>query len=113
MLPFCSEETLEQLEKNLSGLPSVTKMLQAGLTPQDITEKILDGIGTAGDPLRVTPRFGPCDAEDLKGRMKRAVASLGPAEVRAIMEEQGKIEVTCEFCNEAYQFSEEEVLEFV
>jgi molecular chaperone Hsp33 len=43
--------------------------------------------------------------------MKRAVASLGPKEVRAIIEEQGKIEVTCEFCNEAYQFTEEEVMD--
>lgn len=113
VLPFCSEETLEQLEKNLSGLPSVTRMLQAGDTPQSITDRILDGIGTAGQPLAVTPKFGPCEADALKQRMKRAVASLGPAEVKAIIEEQGKIEVTCEFCNEAYRFTEEEVMEFV
>lgn len=56
VLPFCSEETLEQLEKNLSGLPSVTRMLQAGDTPQSITDRILDGIGTAGQPLAVTPK---------------------------------------------------------
>jgi molecular chaperone Hsp33 len=113
VLPFCSEETLEQLEKNLAGLPSVTKMLQSGMGPQAITDAILEGIGAAGAPLEVTPRFGPCEADALKERMKRAVASLGPAEVKAIMEEQGKIEVTCEFCNEAYRFTEEEVLEFV
>jgi hypothetical protein len=57
VLPFCSEETLEQLEKNLSSLPSVTKLLQSGATPQDITDRILDGIGTAGAPLAITPKW--------------------------------------------------------
>lgn len=113
VLPFCSEETLERLEANLAGLPSVTQLLQSGAGPREITDRILDGIGAAGAPLSVAPRFGPCDAAELKQRMKRAVASLGAAEVKAIIEEQGKIEVTCEFCNEAYQFTEEEVMEFV
>ncbi|KIZ01469.1 putative chaperonin [Monoraphidium neglectum] len=113
VLPFCSEETLEQLEKNLSSLPSVTKLLQSGATPQDITDRILDGIGTAGAPLAITPKYGPCEADALKDRMKRAVASLGPKEVRSIIEEQGKIEVRCELCNEAYHFTEEEVLDYV
>ena len=56
VLPFCSDETLEQLEKNLGALPSVTKMLQGGMTPRDITDRILEGIGSAGEPLSVTPR---------------------------------------------------------
>lgn len=56
VLPFCSEETLQQLEANLSGLPSVTKLLQSGASPQDITDMILKGIGNAGNPLVVTPR---------------------------------------------------------
>ncbi|KAI8470549.1 MAG: heat shock protein Hsp33 [Monoraphidium minutum] len=113
VLPFCSEETLEQLEKNLTGLPSITKLLQSGATPQSITDLILEGIGCAGDPLTVAPKYGPCEADVLKVRMKRAVASLGPAEVKSIIEEQGKIEVTCELCNQAYHFTEDEVMEFV
>ena len=38
-------------------------------------------------------RYGPCEAESLKGRMKRAVALLGEKEVQSIMEREGKIEV--------------------
>jgi hypothetical protein len=45
VLPYCSEETLEQLERNLSGLPSLTQMLNSGMTPQDITDTILADIG--------------------------------------------------------------------
>ena len=38
-------------------------------------------------------RYGPCEPEALKERMKRAVALLGPAEVQDILAKQGKIEV--------------------
>lgn len=38
-------------------------------------------------------RYGPCEPEDLKQRMRSAVASLGEVEVRSILEEQGMIEV--------------------
>ena len=55
-------------------------------------------------------RYGPCDNADLKDRMKRAVALLGPDEVKDIMSKEGKIEVTCEFCQETYSFEQQEVL---
>ena len=32
-------------------------------------------------------------------------------QVRSILEEQGMVEVTCEFCRDTYQFQQEEVLE--
>ena len=38
-------------------------------------------------------RFGPCEPESLKDRMKRAVALLGKEEVNEIVRSQGKIEV--------------------
>ncbi|KAK9803149.1 hypothetical protein WJX72_002817 [[Myrmecia] bisecta] len=110
VLPFASDETVGQLEANLRGLPSMTQLLHDGNSPADITAKILAGIGVADSAFSLMPEFGPCEAEDLKERMKRAVALLGEAEVKQILEEQGKIEVTCEFCKDTYQFQEEEVL---
>mmetsp|Transcript_14448 Transcript_14448/g.31295 ORF Transcript_14448/g.31295 Transcript_14448/m.31295 type:complete len:333 (+) Transcript_14448:52-1050(+) len=113
VLPFCSEETLVTLEKNLSGLPSVTQMLNSGMTPLDITNRILDGLGSSPHSQTMVPRYGPCEPEALKKRMMRAVASLGEAEVRDIMRTEGKIEVSCEFCNEQYQFKEEDILQLI
>lgn len=57
MLPFCSEETLEQLEANLAALPSTTAMLNSGMTPQDITEAILKGMGVAPGQKSIEPRW--------------------------------------------------------
>lgn len=45
--------------------------------------------------------------------MKRAVAALGEGEAAKLMEEQGKIEVTCQFCADTYQFTEAEVVSAV
>ena len=38
-------------------------------------------------------RYGPCEQQSLKERMKRAVALLGEQEVHSIMRQEGKIEV--------------------
>lgn len=42
-------------------------------------------------------------------RVQHALRSLGPAELRAILAEQGQIEVTCEFCNQRRHFGPADV----
>ncbi|MEO1767140.1 Hsp33 family molecular chaperone HslO [Thiobacter aerophilum] len=39
-----------------------------------------------------------------RARVADMLRLLGPGEVRAIIEEQGQVEVTCEFCNQRYVF---------
>lgn len=85
--------------KPLSDSPSELKA-------SDIAEAILDGIGAGDYNDTIIPRYGPCGVEELKPRMLRAVASMEPAEIREILDEQGAIEVKCEFCNELVQFKE-------
>jgi hypothetical protein len=62
--------------------------------------------------LSLSPPWYALLQEHLQERMIRAVASLGEAEVRDIQATEGKIEVCCEFCNEKYSFSEDEVLAY-
>ena len=115
ILPFCSEETLTTLEQNLAALPSMTQMLNKGLSADNITDLILKGLVGELPPDRIylTPKYGPCDSEGLRDRMMRAVAMLGENEVRDIMRTEGKIEVTCEFCNEVSNFKEEDILQLI
>mmetsp|Transcript_30846 Transcript_30846/g.91767 ORF Transcript_30846/g.91767 Transcript_30846/m.91767 type:complete len:97 (-) Transcript_30846:100-390(-) len=94
-------------------MPSITELLNDGLDTQAITDRILAGLGTAPGASSLTPRYGPCEADALRERMMRAVASLGEAEVKDIMATEGKIEVCCEFCNDTYNFKEEEVLTYL
>ncbi|PNW70318.1 hypothetical protein CHLRE_17g715000v5 [Chlamydomonas reinhardtii] len=109
ILPFCSEETLVQLEQNLTTMPSITAMLNEGMSPEAVTERILQGLGVMPGAERVVPKYGPCEEETLKKRMIRAVASLGKKEVADIIAQEGKLEVTCDLCQQTYNFSQGEV----
>ena len=59
VLPFASEETLSQLEQNISACGSVTDMLHEGASPQDITARLLQGLGVASDGFSLLPRCPP------------------------------------------------------
>ena len=54
ILPFCSEETLQVLETNLGTMPTVTQMLNSGMTAQGITDRCA-GLCCA---VRVVLHFG-------------------------------------------------------
>jgi molecular chaperone Hsp33 len=54
------------------------------------------------DPYRpLTPRF---ECRCSRERIGRMLLSLGRAEVESIVAEQGRVEVTCDFCNARQQF---------
>jgi molecular chaperone Hsp33 len=50
-----------------------------------------------GTPVRFECR---CDPE----RVRSLLRALGPEEVRGVLEEQGAVTVTCDFCNRPYRF---------
>ena len=57
----------------------------------------------------MTPEYGPCEPNDLRERMLRAVASLGKEEVDKILAEDGQVEITCEFCKTTTVLKEDEL----
>ena len=52
-----------------------------------------------------------CDCS--KEHMKDALISIGKEEIKQIIEEDGKAEIVCHFCNKKYQFSKEELEKIV
>ena len=57
-MPFAGEDTLRQLEINLASVPSVTELLHEGLSPKDITARLLEGIGLSDGPSSsLHPRY--------------------------------------------------------
>ena len=111
VLPFASDETIAALEKTIPSLPSTTDMIAEGVTAQQMAERVLGELGSLPEVATTsTPSYGQCDIDELRGRMMRALASMGKDEIQSIIEEQGKVEVTCEFCKDAVVFTEEELL---
>jgi len=111
VLPFASEETLTALEKNLTGMKPVSQLLQDGLTPRQIASSLLGELEAPEDNgFSLTPTYGPCEVGDLEVRMKRSLAALGRKEIESIVEEEGRIEVTCEFCKTTLVLDHDQML---
>ena len=98
-------------ESIIPGLPSTTDMIADGVTAREMAERVLGSLGSLSEVASEgTPSYGPCDVAELRVRMMRALASMGKDEIQSIIEEQGKVEVTCEFCKDAVTFTEADLL---
>jgi len=107
LLPGASDAHIEQLEQNVNALPSITEMLSAGKTPEEIAALVLGGFEPAKtDELDIEYQC-KCSRE----RVEKALISLGREELLAMAEEQDKAEVDCHFCNRKYRFSVNELKE--
>ena len=107
LMPFTSDEIIEKLEKRIAEIDSVTMMLERGLTPEGILEEILGDFG-----LEITdkiPAAFVCDCS--KERVSRALSTLSKKDLDDIINDGESIEVKCQFCNKAYEFSVEELKE--
>ena len=107
LMPGTSDDTISKIEKRLSTITPVSKMIQSGMTPEEILTEIL-GEGNVNILEKMDVQFScQCSRE----RIATALISLGQAEIRDIIETDGQAEAHCHFCNQTYQFSKEELEE--
>lgn len=105
LLPGAGEEEISQVERNTMALPSVTQMLTAGLTPEEIAGKTLEGMSPRLLDTRTVEYRCGCTRQ----RMAAALASLDAGELRAMAEEDGQAELCCHFCRNRFTFGREEL----
>lgn len=108
LMPFAEEEVIHKLEENLSKITSVTQLLDEGLTPEMILERIL------GDFLDLqimdtVPTQFYCNCS--KERVTKAIISIGKKDIKEMIHDGEAIEVNCHFCNTQYNFSVDELKE--
>ncbi|WP_432681139.1 Hsp33 family molecular chaperone HslO [Bacillus velezensis] len=106
LLPGTDEETISTIEKQLSQIEPISKLIQKGLTPEEILEEVL---GQKPDVLETMPVNFHCSCS--KDRFETAILGLGKKEIQDMIEEDGKAEAVCHFCNEKYLFTKEELEE--
>ena len=105
LMPSTEEEVIHRLEKKITEMDSVTKMLEDGNTPEQILEIILGEFG-----LEITDTIDThfqCDCS--KERVSRAISTLSEKDLDDIINDGEEIEVKCQFCNRAYRFGIEEL----
>ena len=109
LMPFAEDSVIDRLEENIKGLPSVTTMLESGLTPEDILKEVLKGMDVEFTDTLPVEFYCNCS----KKRVEKAVISIGKKELQDIIKDGKPIEVKCHFCNEKYTFSVEELKEML
>ena len=103
-MPGCAEETLAQLEENISLTPYVTQLLELGYTPEKMIETIARGLDVRIQESIELSYKCRCSREKILG----ALATLGQEDISAMSQDE-ETEVHCQFCNETYKFSGEEI----
>ena len=105
-LPGAGDEVITDLETRLSGIPSMTQMLEEGRTPEDILTDILGD--SALQILDTIPARFACNCD--RQRVEKVVISLGRKELKKMIDDGEPVELKCHFCNKAYEFSQDELL---
>lgn len=104
LMPFTKDEVIEQLEKNLQELKSVTQMLSEGLTAEEMLGQVLKGFD-----IEFTAKYDTgfkCDCS--RERFADRLATLNEEDKKSIIADGKPIEVTCQFCNSKYEYSLDE-----
>ena len=110
LMPGCEEETIAALEKHLATIEPVSKLIEKGMTPEEILTAVL-GQEANVQFLSTMPVQFQCACS--KERYSRALMGLGVQELEEMIEEEGNIETQCHFCLETYHFSEAELQSLV
>ncbi|MCI6997798.1 MAG: Hsp33 family molecular chaperone HslO [Eubacterium sp.] len=109
LMPFAEEKVIAQLEKNLAEVNSVTELLNQGMTPEMILEKLLGNLGLEINEKTETRFYCNCD----KARVGKVLISIGEKELQDMIDEGKEVELNCHFCNTNYTFSVEELKELL
>jgi molecular chaperone Hsp33 len=105
LMPGIEEDNISFIEDRLSKIPPISRLIEQGLSPEAILTEILGEENVK--VLEKMPVEFQCQCS--KERIENAIISLGAQEIQAMIEEDGKAEAQCHFCNEKYVFSKEEL----
>ncbi len=109
LLPFADEACIPVLEQNIAAMPHITKMLENGMTAEEIVLKCLEGL----DPNLLDEAEANYHCDCSRERTARVLISIGKQQLRELADTNETIEVCCHFCDKKYHFAPEEILDMV
>jgi len=99
------ENIIGKLEENIKHIPPITSMLDSGMDIEEIVKKALNGFEVELLYEQTVEYRCSCSRE----RIWKALKSLGKDELVSMAEEMEEAKVDCQFCNNSYVFSREEL----
>lgn len=105
LLPGAGEDIITMVEGGIYAAGSVTELLKEDSDPESLLRRVMSDFEL--EILEKTPIEYKCFCS--RERMERALISLGPEELKALIDEQGDATLTCRFCDSTQYFSREEL----
>ena len=106
LMPGATDEMAQELMKTINSLEPVTKMISEGMSAEDMFFRVTEGFSVMMENEGIIPQY-KCTCS--KERMERALISIGKTELETLIDEDGCAELSCQFCNNKYNFNKEEL----
>ena len=109
VMPGAEEKTINKLETAINNMTPVSKLIDQGLTPEEILYEIL-----GEDEVQILEEM-PASFECNCGHENflNAIKGLGQAEIESMISEDHGAEAECHFCRNKYQYTENELQELL
>lgn len=105
LLPYCPEDVIDKIEENIKKLPPISELLAGGASPEDIVKQALDGF--AFDVVDTYEPSYTCKCS--RERVEKTLLALPLEERESLPNEEGVVEVCCNFCDKKYVFTKEDL----
>ena len=107
-MPDATENDISNVEKSIFESGAISRMLEKNMSIEKKAKKV-----TGDENLKVIevnnhPKY-ECDCN--KDKFRKGLISIGKIDLKEIIEEDGKAEMVCNFCNKKYNFDKEELEE--
>jgi molecular chaperone Hsp33 len=109
LLPNTPEKTIKQLEKNLSEINSVSRLIDNGDNPEDLLDKVLQGFSY--NITQTQEIEYKCNCSKEKGL--EIVNTLSADDIKESIKEDGYVEVICHYCNTKYEYKEDYIKKYL
>ena len=105
LLPGADDAAISAIERGIEKVGPVTEALRGGLDARGLVEQVLSEFEL--EVLSAEPVEYRCYCS--RDRVTRALISMGREELEALIREQGRAELTCQFCDKVYHYTKEEL----
>ena len=109
LLPGAPDEVIDAVEAGIQQAGAVTKMLEKGLTPEEILTEVCGDLGVLF--FENEPVCYKCYCS--RDRVTSALISLGKKELAEIACDEKTFPVECQFCDEIYEFTPSDIDELL
>ena len=103
LLPEATEDDIAYIEEKIKDFPAVSALINEGKTPEDILKMLFEDVEIT-DHQDLSYQ---CDCS--REKMLSALATVGKDEIEDMIEKDHGCEMSCQFCNQTYTFSEEDL----